>query len=636
MIIYENTKFGFINDTFNGLIDEKIDSLIFEKLGHHTGESEIRSWQNSLHRMSEILDDPAIPDDAGIAVEYNVPYTPKRVDMIISGRTEDYHNSAVVIELKQWESVEKVDGMDAIVRTLLGGGMRSVTHPSYQVWSYVQMISDYNASVQDECISLNPCTFLHNYNVRDMNDPLLDPIYSEYIEMAPVFAKKDAAKLREFIKRYVKYGDNRETIYKIDNGRLHPSKSLQDSLLSMLKGNNEFKMIDDQKVIYETIMNLSKSIHSDKNTGYLDKKQTVIVRGGPGTGKSVLAINLLVKMTSDGLVATYVTKNSAPRAAYAVKLKGDFRKNRIDNLFKGSGSFTESENGIFDVLITDEAHRLNEKSGLFSNLGVNQIKEIIHASKMSVFFIDEDQRVTLKDIGTVEEIEIWAKEEGSDVRILDLETQFRCNGSDGYISWLDDVLQIRETANFDYVENSDYDIRIFDDPNKLKEEILKKNMANNRSRMVAGYCWNWISEGKNDSRVHDITIPEFDFGMSWNLGNSATWAIDPDSIMEVGCIHTCQGLEFDYIGVIIGDDIRCIDGRIVTDFTKRAKTDKSISGIKALYRKDPVKAVEEMDKIIKNTYRTLMTRGMKGCFIYCTDKGMREYMEKRIDKFNRI
>lgn len=191
--------------------------------------------------------------------------------------------------------------------------------------------------------------------------------------------------------------------------------------------------------------------------------------------------------------------------------------------------------------------------------------------------------------------------------------------------WLDNLLGIRDTANFDEM-GFDYDFKVIDDPNELRRLIEEKNKINNKSRLVAGYCWNWISEGKNKSEVHDIVIPEYNFEMSWNLGNSSTWAIDPNSVNEIGCIHTCQGLEFDYVGVIIGDDIQYKDGQVITDYTKRARTDQSLKG---LHRMNPITAKRVADSIIKNTYRTLMTRGMKGCYVYCTDKGMQDYLKSK-------
>ncbi len=268
---------------------------------------------------------------------------------------------------------------------------------------------------------------------------------------------------------------------------------------------------------------------------------------------------------------------------------------------------------------------MNEKSGLFANMGENQVKEIINASNFSIFFIDENQKVTLKDIGSIDIIKKFANELGAGIKEVELESQFRCNGSDGYLAWLDNVLGIRETANYD-MDDFQYDFRVIDDPNELKRLIEEKNKENNKSRLVAGYCWNWISEGKNKTDVHDIVIPEYNFEMSWNLGNSQTWAIDQNSINEIGCIHTCQGLEFDYVGVIIGDDLRYENEQIVTDYTKRAKTDQSLKGIN---RMNPITAKRVADILIKNTYRTLMTRGMKGCYVYCTNKELQEYIKTK-------
>lgn len=284
-------------------------------------------------------------------------------------------------------------------------------------------------------------------------------------------------------------------------------------------------------------------------------------------------------------------------------------------------------NNILDTLLVDEAHRLNEKSGIYHNKGENQIKEIIHAAKCSVFFIDESQRVTLQDIGSVDEIRKWATYYNANVYQMELISQFRCNGSDGYLAWLDHILQIRETANYDLMD-IDYDIRICDTPQEVKDLIYEKNEINHRSRMLAGYCWNWISQGKNDSNIHDIKIGDFE--MSWNLGNSI-FAIDESSIHEIGCIHTSQGLEFDYVGVIIGNDLRFENGKIITDYNQRASTDQSMKGIKKKAKENPEKANKIAEEIIKNTYRTLMTRGMKGCYIYCVDKNLSDYLKNYVE-----
>ncbi|MEG1739676.1 MAG: DUF2075 domain-containing protein [Bacilli bacterium] len=622
MLVYEGVKSEFINDVNLNMIVNKIYNKYKQFFGK-TSESQLNSWKNSMQYMRGVLDDHEIPNNCGVAIEFNIPTTSKRIDFILSGRDKNRKDSVIIIELKQWEKCTAVEEKDGIVSTYTGHGVREVAHPSYQAMSYANLINDFNETVQLDNIGLYPCAFLHNYDLKE-NDPINSEQYNEYIKAAPLFGTNDFDKLRKFIKKYIFDGDNRELLHKIENGRIRPSKRLQDSLSMLLKGNKEFNMIDEQKVIYEDAIRMAI------DTIAANEKNVLVVQGGPGTGKSVLAINLLVEFTKRTMTSFYVTKNSAPRAVFRDKLKGTFKMAYVNNLFQGSGAFTESKKNEIDCLIVDEAHRLNEKSGLFSNLGENQVKEIINASNFSIFFIDENQKVTLKDIGSVDLIKKYANESGAGIKIVDLESQFRCNGSDGYLSWLDQLLTIRDTANFNDMDY-DYDFRVIDNPNDLRKIIEEKNNKNNKSRIVAGYCWNWISEGKNNPDVYDISIPEYNFNMSWNLGNSQTWAINQDSVNEAGCIHTCQGLEFDYVGVIIGNDIRYEEGRIITDYTKRASTDQSLKGIKKMMQENPIEASKLADIIIKNTYRTLMTRGMKGCYIWCEDKGLQQYIKSKCD-----
>ena len=621
MLIYNGTKLDFMRDTENDVLETKLYDTIKQKMNRTTGLSEINSWRNSLKEMYITLNDLEIPQDSGVAIEYNIPQTSKRVDFLISGFDSDDKGNVVIIELKQWEKITAVDGQDAIVETFTGGANRRVVHPSYQAWSYATLIEDYNEYVQDEEIGLYSCAYLHNYPRKD-DDPLDAEQYQDILEDAPAFTYGQRELLRKFIKNHIKKGDREETLVRIEHGKIRPSKQLQDSIESMLNGNDEFTMVDEQKVVYEQILETSRECQKD------GKKRTIIVEGGPGTGKTVIAINLLAKLTNDNQFAQYVSKNAAPRTVYQYKLKKSMKKNSIDNLFKGSGCYTEAANNMLGTILADEAHRLNEKSGMFQNMGENQIKEIIHAAYCSVFFIDESQRVTTSDIGSIAEIEKWAEREGSEVTRMELASQFRCNGSDGYLAWLDNVLQIRNTANFD-LEGLDYDIKICDSPQELENLVLDKNKLRNKARILAGYCWNWPKETRNDSSFHDIQIG--DYGISWNLDGGNAFAIDENSVHEAGCIHTSQGLEFDYVGVIIGDDLRYEDGKIVTDYTRRAKTDQSMKGIKTIAKEDSNRANKLADEIIKNTYRTLMTRGMKGCYVYCVDKKLADYLRDNIE-----
>ena len=372
MLIYAGTKSDFMFDTENDCLEKKLYENIKAKMNRSTSLSELNSWRNSLKEMYITLNDSDIPKDAGVAIEYNIPQTSKRIDFLVSGYGDNRNGNVVIIELKQWEKLEAVDGQEAIVETYTGGANRRVVHPSYQAWSYAALIRDYNEYVQDSEIGLFPCAYLHNYP-RVENDPLDKEQYQDVMQEAPAFTFGQREALRTFIKKHIVTGDKEDTLIKIEQGKIRPSNQILDALANMLKGNQEFIMLDEQKVVYESILDYSCQCQRD------GKKRTIIVEGGPGTGKTVVAINLLTELTNRKQFVQYVSKNAAPRTVYQYKLKGSMKRSSIDNLFKGSGSYTEAPRNAVGTLLADEAHRLNEKSGMFQNIGENQIKEIIHA-----------------------------------------------------------------------------------------------------------------------------------------------------------------------------------------------------------------------------------------------------------------
>lgn len=615
MIVYSGTKSQFNNDVNLNLISDKILEKLREK--HLSGgqESEYQSWQNSLHFMRSAIDDPDIPNDVEVAIEYQIPRTSKRVDFMIAGADAANTNNVVVVELKQWSKAEKVDDiMRHSVRAYTGGANRIVNHPSYQAYAYATFIKNSSEQVQDERIGIKPCAYLHNCSPA-ARTPLDDDIYTPWLEEAPLFDKSQTIQLRNFIKKFiVSKSSSGDLLYKIDNGRIRPSKALQDCLVSLMKGNEEFMLLDDQAVVFDLCKKYMAQCRKDM------QKRTIIIQGGPGTGKSVLAVNLLKEFLLKNNNACYCTKNSAPREAYQKLLaKSNYKAMvNIKQLFRSPFGLCNLTSNFYDCLIVDETHRLVKK--MYGDWkGENQVKECINVSLFTVFLLDEDQQITKKDIGSVEEIKKWATELGSEVIMNEdtvLQSQFRCNGSDQYIQLINNILQIGKPMDIDLKELN-FDIRVFDDPNELRDTLRELNKINNKARMVAGYCYDW--NVKHNRGEYDIYL-ENGFKAKWNLENDKIWAINPNSFEEVGCIHTAQGLEFDYIGVLIGNDLRFdkTGGKIITDRTKISKDDKS-SGIRSA--KDDV-----AERLIKNTYKTLLTRGQKGCFIYCEDKVLVDYI----------
>jgi uncharacterized protein len=620
VIIYQADKRQFLKDVDADDIERVVLNSYTLRTGKNVSRQEIRSWASSLAYMGKVLHDDGIPDECGVAIEYTIPQTAMRVDFLLTGKTEDDEKCVVIVELKQWEKVKKTS-KDAVVSTRFANREQEVAHPSYQAWTYAALLKNFNEAVYAGGFDLRPCAYLHNY--PEIGGDINDICYAEHVARAPLFlaGEKERQRLKDFIKRHVQKGDHGKTLYEMEGGRIRPSKSLAEGLLNMLRRNDEFLLIDDQKVVFELAMQRARQV-GDKG------KRVLIVEGGPGTGKSVVAVNLLARLTESGMNARYVTKNAAPRDVYQARLTGHYRKSVISNMFTGSGSFTSTPANEFDALVVDEAHRLNEKGGLYGNLGENQIKELINSARFTVFFIDEAQRVTLKDIGSKASISQWAEALGAKVEYASLQSQFRCNGSDGYLAWLDNTLQVRRTAN-EMLNVEEFDFRVVESPRELQTLIETRNKIRNRARVVAGYCWPWPS--KKNSKAFDIVIPEHDFRAQWNLTTDGSLWIDaPNSVRQIGCIHTCQGLEVDYVGVIVGDDYIVRNGRAIARPEKRAKSDKSIKGLKKLDAERPAEAAAIADSIIKNTYRTLMTRGMKGCYIYCTDKETAEHFKSRI------
>lgn len=620
MIVYNANKQTFVQDVRSGVIATKILNLIREK-GLNAGQDrEFASWHNSMKFMRDIVDDSEIDDEVQIAIEYNIPQTSKRVDFIIIGADEKNRENIVIVELKQWSKAEVVDDdMHFSVRTYVANDKRIVCHPSYQAYSYSRFLNNYSQAIHDGNIHLIPCAYLHNY-LPAYKSALSAEIYKEWYTTAPFFIMDEVQQFNEFVKEFVtKKSAHGDLLYQIENGRIRPTKSLQDALATMVRGTPVFDLLDEQAVCYDMCIRTMLQCLKDH------KKRTILVQGGPGTGKSVLAVNLLMHFITSTCNAAYVTKNSAPRQAFLSILSQNKAENiaEISQLFRSPFGLSQVPANSYDCLIVDEAHRLVKK--MYGDWhGENQVKECINASLLTVFMLDEDQAVTTKDIGSVQEICRWCDELGSTIIMREetkLTSQFRCNGSDAYIQFIDNLLQRKEESIAVPLSELNYDFRLFDDASQMREALREKNAINNKARMVAGYCYDW--NVKNRRGEVDIELPG-GFQAKWNLANDKIWAINPRSFEEVGCIHTAQGLEFDYVGVLIGKDLTYDkpSGRILTNKSAISKDDNS-SGIRGA-------SEEDARRLILNTYKTLLTRGQKGCYVYCEDDALRGYFKKML------
>lgn len=614
MIIYKNNAIGFREDVESNGIAEKITAQYKMILGRTPQTSEQNAFRNSMNYMERIIRNSQVADDCGILIEYVVPNTSNRIDFLISGHDDTNQANFVIIELKQWQNAQSTD-QDGIVQTAMGGSIVSTTHPSYQANSYQSLLSDFNEEVYSGNISPSSCAYLHNYQKANP-EPLLAPQYTEIVNETPIFFSDEAVKLQNFIKKYVGKGKGEEILYKIEHGKIKPSKKLIDHVCNLLKGNKSFTLIDEQKVAYEEALSIAK---------YKKRKSVVIIKGGPGTGKSVVSMNLLGGIIKLGKNVVFVAPNAAYRSVIVEKLKKENKRSTVDHLFKGSAGFVETGDNEFDVIIVDEAHRL-KNSTAYQYYGNNQVEDIVKSAKISIFFVDESQMIRPEDIGSIEEIERVASIHEAEVTTMELTAQYRCSGADGYINWLDNTLHIRETANYDGWDEGAFDFQIFDTPNELKDAIDEKIIEGEDARIVAGYSWKWTGakQGNIDSEVADVSIKAYDFKMPWNSRKvGSRWALADVGKEQIGCIHTVQGLEFDYIGVIVGRELSFDPSSLTYMVDWNAYKDNY--GKKGL--KDNPK---ELSKLIRNIYKVLMTRGMNGCYVFFEDQSVKKYFLSRI------
>lgn len=614
VIIFSCLKKEFDEYVSLGVISNKVYDAYKEKMGKKTKLNQIKAWANSLPYMKTILGD--LPDDVGIAIEFNIPLTSKRIDFVVSGYNKNHRPVLLLFELKQWEKVEDVKNQDAVVKTMISGKEKKAIHPSYQVLCYAELLRNYNQYVERKNVKILPLVYLRNYEFKS-NDPLFLNKFKKYFENAPIYSKNDAEALKTVVEEQIKFGDQGKILELVNLSLVKPNKKLVDSIETMIQNKKEYTLLDEQKVVAESIKNKAKLAFQN------NQKTVVIVKGGHGTGKSILAIHLLGELLKIGLMGAYVSKNMAPRSVYKNSL---VNQNEISmhELFKSSGYFFRERDNKYDFLLVDEAHRLQEKSGMHNNIGENQIKEIINASRFSVFFIDEKQIVTLRDIGTIANIKMFANEANALIYEEELNSQFRCNGSDSYLDFIDSFLY-NKRGNYKF----HFDFQVIESPNELREIIKSKNI-NNNARLVVGFCWTRDAKNADNQEYMDIKIGKFE--SSWNLKHGEAFATRLNAINEVGCIHNVQGLEFDYIGVIIGPDLKYQNGKVITDYKARANTEKSLYGLYVFMRQDKKYYEHLADTIIRNTYRVLLTRGLKGCYVYASDAKLQEHLKKIVDK----
>ena len=622
MRLYAGSSQQFIMDTIQNQIADKLRNAFFNYYRFSPSPGEIMSWRNSLRAMSNVFQYANLMDH-GVMLEYQLPLTSRRLDCLITGRDKDSRDNAVIVELKQWESCEEADGENEVL-TWIGGSRREVLHPSAQVGQYAMYLRDgHTAFYEDIPVMLNACTYLHNYCFSD-GDVLLNDKFSEVMDNFPLFSSDDVDPLKDYLEMRLGTGQGLDVLGRVESGKYRPSRKLMDHVGKVIKGTSQYVLLDEQLVVYDKVFACARK-------GFHHKKKTaIVIKGGPGTGKSIIAINLMADLLLQGYNAHYATGS---RAFTETLRKVIGPRGAVQ--FKYFNSYTDAESNAIDVLISDEAHRIRKTSSSrftpkAKRSDTPQVQEIINAGKVSVFFIDDDQVVRPDEIGSVDYIRSNAEAAGCNVHDYELEVQFRCSGSEAFVNWVNNTLAIRRTANVLWNGLEEFDFLIFDTPELLEQAIRQKEQEGFTARMTAGFCWQWSKKPYSDGSLKDDVVIG-DYRRPWNARPEASqlargipkatlWAHDPNGIDQIGCVYTAQGFEFDYVGVIFGTDlVYDLDGQ-------------NWIGVKA-NSCDPAvrRAGDRVADLIKNTYRVLLSRGMKGCYVHFLDKNTERFVRSRAE-----
>ncbi|MFC4328190.1 DNA/RNA helicase domain-containing protein [Streptomyces andamanensis] len=584
--------------------------------GHKPGASEVRSWERSIPVLASALNDSGL-GQVEMLLEYGLPLNSKRADAVLAGVHPDTGRpSYVVVELKQWSSAEPDDDDPTLCR--LDSYARAVLNPVDQVRGYCQYLASFNGALSGHPERLSGAAYLHNATEFGVSG-LFEAEQDQY---GRLFIGARRGEFLDFLRSKLGTGSGASAADELLDGKIGPSKQLMAVAAQEVREREQFVLLDEQKVAYRKVLN---AVHRAKRA---DHKEVVVVTGGPGTGKSVIALSLLGELYRQNIPALHATGSSS--FTTTMRKVAGARKREVKDLFKYFNSFMTAERNGLDVLICDEAHRMRETSAnrytsAANRTGKPQIEELIDAARVPVFLLDEHQVVRPGEMGTVAEIEAAAARKGLRCQVVPLDSQFRCGGSDAYLRWVVRLLGLEPGGPLIWEPDDKMRLMVAESPQELEAFLHEQRAHGYGARMSAGYCWKWTKKvPPGQALPADVVIGEW--ARPWNVFGdravagappAALWATDPAGFGQVGCVYTAQGFEYDWSGVIIGPDLVWRGDQWVTDRTAS---------------KDPAfkKSTPDADvvQLIRNTYKVLLTRGMIGTVVYSTDPETRERLRE--------
>lgn len=587
--------------------------------GHRPSPSESRSWERSIPALVNALNEAGL-GNVEVLIEYALPLNSKRADIVLAGvHPATGEPSYVVVELKQWTEAHPDEDDPALCH--VAPYKHPVLNPLEQVRRYCEYLINFNGALAAHSERVTGVAYLHNateFGVAGMREIETD-------DLGRLFTAEQRGAFLDHLR--TKLSDRHAGAAAADEllaGKPVPSKQLMAVAAEEVRDREQFVLLDEQQVAFRMVLNaVGKAKRSDH-------KEIVVVTGGPGTGKSVIALSLLGELYRRGIAALHATGSQS--FTKTMRKVAGARKREVQDLFKYFNSFMTAEKNTLDVLICDEAHRIRETSAnrytpAAHRTGRPQIEELIDVARVPVFLLDEHQVVRPGEMGTVSEIKAAAAKKGFECRVVPLDSQFRCGGSDAYLRWVVRLLGLAAGGPVTWEPDDRMQLLVADSPEEMEKFLEGRRAQGYGARMSAGYCWPWSKEPKpGDPLPADVVIG--DWTRPWNLRGdraisgappSALWATDPAGFGQVGCVYTAQGFEYDWSGVILGPDLVWRGDRWVTD---RAAS------------KDPVfkrsTPDADVDRLIRNTYKVLLTRGMVGTVVYSTDPETRAKLRELV------